>query len=486
MSEFRMPSLGADMQYGTVIEWRIKPGDVVERGDIVAVVDTEKAAIEVEIFETGMVEELLVAEGTRVPVGTLLARVSPGSAAVGRTVTGAAPDSAGPEPNDVEKQLAEAPVAGEAAATSQPSAPTPPPIPASRERPAPPPAGLAEGRVRVSPAARELARQLGVELSRVTGTGRGGAIVRDDVLRTAEARADAAFPPVAREEATAEEQVRISPLARRVAEELHVDLAMVVGSGPGGAIGREDVEHAAAQAARAITKADAGVSATELGRELAMRRAIAAAVTRSKREIPHYYLGTRIDLKRSLQWLEETNRARSVQHRILPAALLLKSVALALRQYPELNGFWIDDEFRPGEGINPGVAIFLRGGGLISAAILAADTLPLMEAMHRLGDLVQRARSGGLRGSEVTTGTITITNLGDRGTETVFGVIYPPQVAIIGFGRIMEEPWAVDGMLTVRPIVHASLAADHRASDGHRGALFLNEIDRLLQNPEEL
>jgi pyruvate dehydrogenase E2 component (dihydrolipoamide acetyltransferase) len=106
--------------------------------------------------------------------------------------------------------------------------------------------------------------------------------------------------------------------------------------------------------------------------------------------------------------------------------------------------------------------------------------------MHRLADLVQRARSGGLRGSELTSGTITVTNLGDRGTETVFGVIYPPQVAIIGFGRIVEEAWAEEGMLAVRPIVHASLAGDHRASDGHRGALFLNEIDRLLQNPEEL
>jgi len=447
MSEFRMPSLGADMQFGTVVEWRVKPGDRVERGDIVAVVDTEKAAIEVEIFESGVVEELLVAEGMRVPVGTLLASVNAGSI---------------------------------------PVEPGPPPTQAPREPSAPPPASPAEVRVRASPAARQLARQFGIELSRVAGTGREGAIVRDDVLRTAEAAPDAAVPHVETDEATAEEHVRISPLARRVADEMRVDLAKVLGSGPGGAIGREDVEHAAAAPAGPVTDAEAGARATEAGRALAMRRAIAAAVARSKREIPHYYLSTRIDLSRSLRWLGETNRERSVRDRLLPAALLLKSVALALRKYPELNGFWVDDEFRPGVGVNPGVAVFLRGGGLIAPAILAADTLPLEELMRQLADLVQRARSGGLRGSELTSGTITVTNLGDRGTETVFGVIYPPQVAIIGFGRIVEEPWAEEGMLAVRPIVHASLAADHRASDGHRGALFLNEIDRLLQNPEGL
>jgi pyruvate dehydrogenase E2 component (dihydrolipoamide acetyltransferase) len=483
MSEFRMPSLGADMEYGTVVEWRVKPGDRVERGDIVAVVDTEKAAIEVEIFESGVVEELLVTEGMRVAVGTVLASVAPGPGAVEPKAPAAAPAAAGAD--ELERPPVEPPAEEPPAEASQP-APSPPPAEAPPDARAATPAAPTEDRIRASPAARQLARQLGIELSRVTGTGSEGAIVRDDVLRAAEAAPEAELPKVARKEETAEEHLRISPLARRVAEELHVDLATVHGSGPGGAIGREDVEHAAAQSAAAPSEAEPGAGTSEAGRALAMRRAIAAAVTRSKREIPHYYLSTRIDLRRSLRWLEETNRERSVQDRVLPAALMLKSVALALRKYPDLNGFWIDDEFRPGEGVNPGVAVALRGGGLIAPAILVADTLSLKELMHRLADLVQRARSGGLRGSELTSGTITVTNLGDRGTETVFGVIYPPQVAIVGFGRIVEEPWAEEGMLAVRPIVHASLAADHRASDGHRGALFLNEIDRLLQNPEEL
>jgi pyruvate dehydrogenase E2 component (dihydrolipoamide acetyltransferase) len=485
MSEFRMPSLGADMEYGTVVEWRVKPGDRVERGDIVAVVDTEKAAIEVEIFESGVVEELLVAEGMRVPVGTLLASVNAGPEAVEPRAAPEAPAPAAAEAEELERAPVEPP-AEEPTTEAPPAAPSPPLAKAPPEAQVPTLIAPTEGRPRASPAARQLARQLGIELSRVTGTGPEGAIVRDDVLRATEAAPEAELPQVARKEETAEEHLRISPLARRVAEELHVDLATVHGSGPGGAIGREDVEDAAAPPVEAAAEMEAGAGAPEAGRALAMRRAIAAAVTRSKREIPHYYLSTRIDLSRSLRWLEETNRERSVQDRVLPAALLLKSVALALRKYPELNGFWTDDEFRPGESINPGVAVFLRGGGLIAPAILAADTRSVEDLMYRLADLVQRARSGGLRGSELTSGTITVTNLGDRGTETVFGVIYPPQVAIIGFGRIVEEPWAEAGMLAVRPIVHATLAADHRASDGHRGALFLNEIDRLLQNPEEL
>lgn len=218
-----------------------------------------------------------------------------------------------------------------------------------------------------------------------------------------------------------------------------------------------------------------------------MRQAIAAAVTRSKREIPHYYLWTHVELSRALRWLEARNADRPMEERILPAALMLKATALALRAVPELNGFWIDGALRPGDGIHPGVAVFLRGGGLVAPAILDADRKDLDTLMSELRDLVQRARAGGgLRGAEMTSATITVTNLGDRGVEGVLGVIYPPQVAIVGFGKIVERPWAEDGMVGVRPVVELTLAADHRASDGHRGSLFLEKIADLLQKPEEL
>ncbi len=209
-------------------------------------------------------------------------------------------------------------------------------------------------------------------------------------------------------------------------------------------------------------------------------------MARSKREIPHYYLTQTVDLHRALAWLERANRERPPTERLLPAALLLKATALALRKVPELNGFWNEGGFSAGAGIHVGWAISLRGGGLIAPAVQDADRKPLTELMAALRDLVRRARGGGLRSSELTAPTITVTSVGERGAETVIGVIYPPQVAIVGFGRIVQRPWAVDGALAVRPVVSVSLAADHRASDGHRGGLLLAEIERLLQEPETL
>jgi pyruvate dehydrogenase E2 component (dihydrolipoamide acetyltransferase) len=217
-----------------------------------------------------------------------------------------------------------------------------------------------------------------------------------------------------------------------------------------------------------------------------MRQAVAAAVSRSKREIPHYYLGTDIDMSAALDWLEETNAQRPITQRILPAALLLKAVALALLEYPSLNGWWTEGAFRAGGGVHLGVAISLRGGGLIAPAIHDVDRLSPVALMAALGDLVQRARGGGLRGSEMTDATITVSNLGDEGVQLLFGVIYPPQVALVGFGRISERPWASGGLLGVRPVVTATLSADHRATDGHYGARFLAELARRLQAPEAL
>jgi pyruvate dehydrogenase E2 component (dihydrolipoamide acetyltransferase) len=274
-------------------------------------------------------------------------------------------------------------------------------------------------------------------------------------------------------------RLRASPLARRLAEELNVDLAQIKGSGPGGAIQRADVERAAAEAVRAAT-------APPVDNGTALRSAIARAMARSKREIPHYYLGIDVDLQRALSWLEEENRKRPVTDRLLYAALLLKEVALATREVPELNGFWIDDAFRASADVHVGVAISLRTGGLVAPAIHHTDRLSLNDLMVSLRDLVARARRGVLRSSELSDPTITVTNLGEQSVPTVFGVIYPPQVALVGFGTITERPWAVGGLLGIRPVITATLSADHRASDGHRGGLFLAAVNRLLKEPEKL
>ena len=400
-----MPSLGADMVFGTLLEWRVKPGDAVRRGDIVAVIDTSKAEIEVEIFEDGVIDELLVSEGARVPVGTTLATL--------RSSTQA---------SEADRPPAEHPIPpSTGVVTSGPA-----------ERPAP-------------------ARPLPAESHRQ----------------------------------------RVSPLARRLAEQLGVELSHVVGSGPGGAIAKADVERAAAApapapAAAASAEPESAAPAERAERSAAMRRAIGELMSRSKREIPHYYLQRQIDMSRALTWLEQENLARAVPERLVPAALLLSAVAGAAANTQAMNGFWVDGKLQPAEAVHLGVAISLRGGGLIAPALHDADKKPLGELMAGLRDLVTRARTGRLRSSEMSDPTITVTNLGEHGVDLVHGVIYPPQVALVGFGDIRERPWAEGGMVGSRPVVIATLAADHRASDGHSGARFLTLIERRLQRPEEL
>jgi len=296
----------------------------------------------------------------------------------------------------------------------------------------------------------------------------------------------------------------------RVAIDLQVDLSKVKGTGPSGAITRADIERAAARPAEAVAPAEAARAVPEVAapaplaavaeapkavprptispadRQASMRRAIAAAMARSKREIPHYYLGTTVDMSRALPWLQAENLKRPVDKRLLYSVLLLKAVALAVRQVPEMNGFWIEGAFKPSEAVHVGIAISLRQGGLIAPAIHDVDGKSLDDLMVNLRDLVKRVRAGVLRSSEIADATITVTSLGEQGVESVFGIIYPPQVALVGFGKVVERPWAANGMIGVRPVINTSLAADHRASDGHRGGLFLAAIDRLLQEPEKL
>ena len=377
MAEFVMPTLGADMSAGTLVAWHKKPGDRVTRGEIVAEVETEKAAIDVEVFTSGVIEKILVQPGEKVPVGAVLAIIRE---------------------------------------DRKPATPTPitQPLPA------------APGRLRISPSARQLATELGVDPAAVTGTG------------------------------------------------------------PGGAITREDIEHAAGRAAAIPAPVQGTAPETGLDRQARMRQTIAAAMTRSKREIPHYYLSTTIDMSRTLAWLQEENTKRPIADRLLHGVVLIKAVALALKEVPELNAIWKEGRAVQSEAIHVGVAISLRQGGLVAPALLNTDRQPLNELMRQFRDLVTRARAGSLRSSELSDPTITVTSLGEQGVETVFGVIYPPQVALVGFGKVVERPWVADGMIAPRRILHATLSADHRVSDGHRGGLFLAAVDRLIQEPSRL
>jgi pyruvate dehydrogenase E2 component (dihydrolipoamide acetyltransferase) len=289
---------------------------------------------------------------------------------------------------------------------------------------------------------------------------------------------------------------RISPLARRLADELGVDLATVHGTGLHGVIRAEDVR-AAATTGTEPTAAAPGTSGTpERGaasppaaahdteaRALDMRRSIAALMTRSNAEIPHYHLTLTIDLHRTMEWIRERNLELSMSERLVPAAALLRATALAAGEVPELNGHWVEDAFHPADHVDLGLILSLRSGGLLVPAIRGAESLDAVALMGRIRDLTRRARSGRLRGSELEPPSLTVSNLGDQGVESVAGVIYPPQVALVGFGAVSERPWAVDGMIGVRPLVTATLAADHRATDGAIGSRFLKALDRALQDP---
>lgn len=379
MIEFRMPSLGADMEAGTLVEWLVKPGDVVKRGDIIAMVDTQKGLFDIEIFDAGRIDQLILNVGEKAPVGTVMATLN-------------------------------------------------------REKETP--------KVMI-----ETEKEKGTQMVAPTQT-----------LLTFKA----------------------SPLAKRIAKELGIDLSSIKGTGEEGAIIKVDVENAARQ----IKAIKPPVQKTVATQET-IRMAVAAAMTKSNKEIPHYYLETKVDMNRALTWLVEANKQRSVKQRLLPVVLFIKAVAKALTDVPQLNAYW-EDGLQLKEQINIGFVISLRTGGILIPAIHDVDNKTLDEIMEWINETIPRVRAMNLRSSDITATTITLTSLAGGSAETVFGIIYPPQVAIVGIGSVTEQPWAENGMLDVRPVVKVTLSADHRATDGQMGSRFLIAMKNYLQKPEEL
>ena len=380
MIEFQMPSLGADMEDGTLIEWKKKPGDVVKRGDIIAEVETQKGLIEIEVFDEGSIAELLIQEGTKVPVGTKMALI---------------------QPSTIE----------------------------------------AEKPIELHPIMEKISE------------------------------------PII-EEKTDTISIKASPLAKKMAQENHIDLSKIIGTGPDGAITKEDIDASIKQSETAETEKISTPSE-------AIRMAVAAAMSKSNREIPHYYLEKKIDMTKALAWLQEANKQRTVANRLLPVVLFIKAMAKSLKEVPDLNAVWENGLLQKTE-INIGFVVSLRNGGIIVPAIPQSDTKNADEIMTALNDLIPRARALKLRSSELSSSTITLTNLGDAGADTVFGIIYPPQVAIVGLGTITEQPFAENGMLGIRSLANVTLAGDHRATDGLTGSRFLSSLDKNLQNPEAL
>ncbi len=404
MGVFTMPSLGSDMESGRLVEWLVAPGDRVNRGDVIAVVETQKGAIEIESFDAGIVHELTAPMNEDLPVGTPLAVIlAEGEEPPAGPTAPTATAEPAPETEPVAEPERPAPVA-------EPERPAPA-VPVAASPPAQPDA------IRpASPAARKRAGELGVDLTGVSGTGPGGAIVLADVERAAPAAPRPAPNPV---------------------EE--------------------------------------------------MRKAIAAAMTRAKRTIPHYYLSETLDVDPAMHFLEERNADKPPTDRVLLGALFVRATVLAAAKVKEMNGHYTEESgFAPSKEVNPGVAIALRGGGLVAPALADAVNMTLEETMSGMRDLVSRARAGRLRASEMTRGTITISSLGETGAEAMTGVIFPPQVALVGLGAPHLRPWIVDGAIVPRHVVTLTLSADHRVSDGRRAARFISEFETALKTPEAL
>ena len=364
------------MEAGTLIEWRVNPGDSVKRGDIIAEVDTQKGLIEIEVFDKGIIDQICINEGEKVPVGTVMA-----------TIIGV-----GEERVVMEEEV----------------------VPTKTK--------VRTRRPKISPIAKKLAKELGIEPSTVKGTGPKGSIVKKDIERVAGVKSIS--------------QPEKKPVVK--------------------------------------------LSASE-----GMRSAIAMAMSRSNREIPHFYLETRIDMSRALAWLNKTNKEREVKDRILAVVLYIKAMAKAIKEVPEVNAYW-ENGLQLKDEVHIGFAISLRRGGVVIPAIRDADKKSLADIMDLLSDLIPRARAQKLRSSELSESTITLTNAGEGDVDKIFGVIYPPQVALVGFGSIAEEAWAENGALSARQVVHVSISADHRAIDGYLGGRFLTSLKNYLQNPASL
>jgi len=396
MSKFLMPSLGADMESAILMEWLVKEGEKVSKGQVIAEVETSKGVIEIEVFEDGIVEKLLVEEETECKVGMPLAIIS----------------SSG-ENKEVEE--------------------------------------VQEKEVKI-----EKTEEIKTE------TIQEKVKIEEKVANKEE------------DNTSHEERIKISPAARKKARDLGVDLTKITPKE--GIIQLNQVESVSATKEKASKKEQ---------KNDAMRQAIAAAMSRSNTDIPHYYLEKSINMTPALNYLEELNKHRGINDRILLIGVLVRAVVLALKEVPQLNGFWQNGLHQISEEIHPGIAIALRKNGLITPALLDAHDLNLNDLMKSMSDLITRTRSGKLRSSEMTKQTITITNLGDLGVESIYGIIYPPQLAVVGFGAIVNSPWAEGDALCVRKVMKATLAGDHRATDGRTGALFLNKLNQILQTPEE-
>ena len=454
-----MPQMGYDMQQGTVVRWRKNEGDEVARGDVLAEIETDKATVEFEAYVSGVLRKIVVDTGVAIPVGELIAVIGDRDEPLPDAVSG----GASPAAPAVEAQVS----------AEEPAAPA-----------VAPPTPSTDGEVRASPIARRLARERGVDLSRITGTGPGGRVVEQDVLDYQEP-APVETGPSAPAVDGAGRVERASPIARRLARERGIDLALVTGTGPGGRVVEQDVlgyQPPVPAVEEPPAQAEAQGERAELSR---MRQVIARVTSDSKRDAPHFYLTATVDMTRAMALRREVNDVAASEVRISVNDLIVRASAIALQRHPKFNAFFRGEHLQMNSSLNIGIAIALEAG-LIVPGISGCEDKSLAEIAAASSDLISRAHQGTLRNEEYSGTTFSISNLGMFDVDSFAAIIYPPHAAVLAVGKVAEQPVVRDGQVAVAQTMQATLSVDHRVADGAEAAQFLMEIKGLLESPVSL
>ena len=477
-----MPKMGYDMREGTVVRWYKQEGDAIARGDVIADIETDKATVEFEAYTGGVLHRLVAQEGVPVPVGEAIAVIGE----PGEEIAAVPSESV---ESLMEAETAAVPVAVPAAAVAGATA-------------APAPA-RADGEVRASPIARRLARERGIDLAQVTGTGPGGRIVEQDILEYT----PSAVPVSEGGEAAVAQPsggVRSSPLARRLAQERGIDLAQITGTGPAGRVVERDVLEYVAPTPMAVavepapepdepaaappTEATAEATTETDGERVdlsRMRRVIARVTGDSKRQAPHFYVTAEVDMDKAMTLRSDINDALPADNRVSVNDLVVRACAIALGRHPKFNAFFREDYLQYNAAVNIGVAISLEAG-LIVPGISDCGGKSLAEIAAASKDLIARANSGSLRNEEYSETTFSVSNLGMFDVDSFAAIIFPPHAAVLAVGTVKEQPVVRDGQLAVGRVMKATLSTDHRVADGAEAARFLVEVKGLLEQPVSL
>lgn len=441
-----MPKLSDTMTEGTLIKWHKQVGDTVEIGDILAEIETDKATMEMEAFDEGVITEILIQEGDKAPIGGVLAVLDGDSG-------NAAPAPAAEKPAEAAAPAAVEQTAPQTAAAAAPQASD-------------------GGRVKASPLARKVAGELGVDLSKVTGTGPAGRIVKEDVEKASSAPAAAPKQPSAA--ATAAAKLTEAVKARATAAP-----APVSASAPASAPTPVSAPTPASAAIKPVAKE--GDERIELS---SMRKIIASRLLTSKTTIPHFYLHMEVDAAPLMTLRKQVNDQAEKTHgnKYSVNDFILKATINAAEAVPAINASFAGDHIVKFKHVGLSVAIAVEDG-LVTPVIKQAESKSLLAISRAVKDFAARAKDKKLKPDEFDGGTITVSNLGAWGIDSFDAIVNPPQAAILSVGAAIEKPVVKNGQIVVGLRMNLGLSADHRVVDGAVAASFLAEVKKLIENP---